>query len=124
MDLIAIVALSLILLPLAAFTTGALRIALGLAFGLFFPGYTLIAALFPKKDSLNGIERLALSFGLSIVVVPLIGLILNYTPWGISLYPILVSLPLGQCRGSRVQEVGSTGMGIARDLGVDRTITP
>jgi uncharacterized membrane protein len=59
---------------------------------LFFPGYSLIAALFPKKNSLGGIERLALSFGLSIAVVPLIGLILNYTPWGISLYPILISL--------------------------------
>jgi len=58
----------------------------------FFPGYTLIAALFPKKTQLDTIERVALSFGLSIAVVPLIGLILNYTPWGIRLYPILVSL--------------------------------
>jgi uncharacterized membrane protein len=47
---------------------------------LFFPGYTLISALFPRKDSLSGVERLALSFGLSIAVVPLIGLILNYMP--------------------------------------------
>lgn len=69
-----------------------LRIILGLPFLLFFPGYTLIAALFPKKQSLGGIERIALSFGLSIAVVPLIGLILNYTPWGIRLYPILISL--------------------------------
>jgi len=35
---------------------------------------------------------LALSFGLSIAIVPLIGLGLNYTPWGIRLTPILVSL--------------------------------
>ncbi|HNR26717.1 MAG TPA: DUF1616 domain-containing protein, partial [Methanobacteriaceae archaeon] len=34
----------------------------------------------------------ALSFGLSIAVTPLIGLVLNYTPWGIRLDPILVSL--------------------------------
>jgi len=33
-----------------------------------------------------------LSFGLSIAVVPLIGLGLNYTPWGIRLTSILVSL--------------------------------
>jgi uncharacterized membrane protein len=52
----------------------------------------LIAALFPKKADLGGIERVALSFGLSIAVVPLIGLILNYTPWGIRLYPILIPL--------------------------------
>lgn len=59
---------------------------------LFIPGYTLIAALFPKKDDLDGIERLALSFGLSIAVVPLIGLGLNYTPWGIRLTPVVISL--------------------------------
>ncbi len=69
-----------------------LRIALGLPFVLFFPGYTLIAALFPKKDDLDGIERVALSFGLSIAVAPLIGLGLNYSPWGIRLAPILLSL--------------------------------
>jgi uncharacterized membrane protein len=68
------------------------RIILGLPFVLFFTGYTLMAALFPKKGSLGGVERVALSFGLSIAVVPLIGLILNYTPWGIRLYPILISL--------------------------------
>lgn len=61
-------------------------------FILFFPGYTLIAALFPRRDDLDGIERVALSFGLSIAVVPLIGLGLNYTPWGIRLCPIFISL--------------------------------
>ncbi len=71
-----------------------LRVALGLPFVLFFPGYTLIAALFPRKEDLDGIERVALSFGLSIAVVPLIGLGLNYTPWGIRLAPILISLIL------------------------------
>ena len=61
---------------------------------LFVPGYTLIAALFPKKCDLDGIERLALSFGLSIAVVPLIGLGLNYTPWGIRLTPVVISLAI------------------------------
>lgn len=92
MELLIIVVLSLLLVLLVAVTTGALRIALGLAFILFFPGYTLIAALFPRKVGHEGIERLALSFGLSIAVASLIGLALNYTPWGIRLYPILISL--------------------------------
>jgi uncharacterized membrane protein len=61
---------------------------------LFLPGYSLIAALFPKKNDLDGIERLALSFGLSIAVVPLIGLGLNFTPFGIRLVAILVSLSI------------------------------
>lgn len=71
-----------------------IRTMLGLPMVLFLPGYALIAALFPEKDDLDGIERLALSLGLSIAVVPLIGLGLNYTPWGIRLVPILVSLSI------------------------------
>ncbi|MCL0058191.1 DUF1616 domain-containing protein [Dehalococcoidia bacterium] len=92
-ELLAINILSVVLiLTISFFPIQALRIVLGLPFILFFPGYTLIAALFPKKSGLDAIERVALSFGLSIAVVPLIGLVLNYTPWGIRLYPILVSL--------------------------------
>ena len=48
---------------------------------LFLPGYALIATLFPRKDDLDGIERIALSFGLSIAITPLLGLALNYTPF-------------------------------------------
>ncbi len=66
--------------------------AMGLPFVLFFPGYTLICALFPGKRDLDGIERTALSIGLSLAVVPLIGLALNYTPFGIRLHPTVVSL--------------------------------
>ncbi len=69
-----------------------LRIVLGLPFVLFFPGYVLMAVLFPKRGGLGGIERVALSFGMSIAVVPLIGLILNYTWWGITLEPTLYSI--------------------------------
>ena len=69
-----------------------LRIILGTPFVLFFPGYALMAALFPKREGISGIERVALSFGMSIAVVPLIGLILNYTPWGIRLESILCSV--------------------------------
>jgi uncharacterized membrane protein len=53
-----------------------------------------ILALFPRRDDLDGIERIALSFGLSIAVVPLIGLALNYTPFGIRLVPILIVLSM------------------------------
>jgi uncharacterized membrane protein len=82
----------LLVVVIAFFPTTTARIILGLPFLLFFPGYTLIAALFPKKGSLGGVERVALSFGLSMAVVPLIGLVLNFTPWGIRLAPILISL--------------------------------
>lgn len=92
--LIAIVVITLILFPVIAFTTGPLRIALGLLFIIFFPGYTLLSTLFPKQDDLGNVERLALSLGLSIAIVPLIGLILNFTPWGIQLYPIAISIAI------------------------------
>ncbi len=69
-----------------------LRAALTLPLLLFIPGYCVVAALFPKNGDLNGIERFVLSFGLSIAVVPLIGLILNFTPWGIRLEPIILSI--------------------------------
>lgn len=68
-----------------------IRIVLGLPFLLFLPGYTLIAALFPKRTGMDAIERVALSFGMSIAIVPLIGLVLNYTSWGIRLEPVLYS---------------------------------
>jgi uncharacterized membrane protein len=92
-ELLIINILTILLIVIITFLElSVLRIILGLPFVLFFPGYVLVAALFPKKGNIDGIERIALSFGLSLAVVPLIGLILNYTPWGIRLYPILVSI--------------------------------
>jgi len=89
--LMALATLVFTLTPLADLPV---RIPLGLLMVLFVPGYSLIAALFPRKDDLDGIERIALSFGLSIAVVPLIGLGLNYTPWGIRLTPVVISLAI------------------------------
>ncbi|MBC7325744.1 MAG: DUF1616 domain-containing protein, partial [Moorella sp. (in: Bacteria)] len=92
-ELIFVDALALLLVTVVIFSgPQPLRVVLGLPFVLFFPGYTLIATLFPRQKDLDGIERVALSFGLSIAVVPLIGLALNYTPWGIRLYPVLIAV--------------------------------
>ena len=75
------------------------RYVLGAIFVLWLPGYTFIKALFPSKvpiktssENLDTIERFALSAGMSLALVPIIGLILNYTPWGIRLTPITISL--------------------------------
>jgi len=84
------VTLAAIYLPVVNQTP--LRVAAALPFILFIPGYLLIAALFPGREDLDWIERIALSFGLSIAVVPLIGLALNYTPWGIRLDPVVTAL--------------------------------
>lgn len=69
-----------------------LRYVLGGVFVLFLPGFLLISALYARSEEMDTLERLALSIGLSLAVVPLIGLVLNYTPWGIRLEPIMVSL--------------------------------
>ena len=115
LDLIAIFVLStLLLIVILLLDVAWLRVLLGLPFVLFFPGYSLVSALFPRQDrpsslfkkkpkkentGIDMLERVALSFGLSIAVVPLIGLLLNLTYtwgdfWGIRLYPVMLSVYL------------------------------
>jgi len=68
-----------------------LRYVFGSALVLFLPGYALIEALYPKRE-LDELTRFALSIGLSLALVPLTGLVLNYTPFGIRLLPVAISL--------------------------------
>jgi len=70
------------------------RVILVLPILLFIPGYSVIAALFPKDGDIDLIERFVLSFGVSIAIIPLIGLGLNFTPWGIRLEPLVVAITL------------------------------
>jgi len=82
----------IIVILISTFTsTNAVHIILGLLFLLFFPGYVLISALFPRKEGLGGIEGVALSFGISVAIVTIIGLVMNYT-WGLRLVPVLYSV--------------------------------
>ncbi|WP_440946579.1 DUF1616 domain-containing protein [Methanosarcina sp. T3] len=71
-----------------------LRTILGLLLVLFLPGYALTGALLPAKKDLEGIERALLSLGLSIAIVPLMGLGMNYTDWGIREVPVLAGLSI------------------------------
>jgi len=95
-DILVCVIWSFLLLPVAFLQIeGALRIILGLPFIIFIPGYTLIFVLFPNKKTDKGIDviqRIALSFGVSIAIVSFIALGLNYTSEGIQLGSILVSI--------------------------------
>ncbi|ADN49842.1 DUF1616 domain-containing protein [Vulcanisaeta distributa] len=91
-----------------------LRYGLGALMLLFMPGYALVESLYPRGDELSPLERLALSIGLSLAVLPLIGLVLNYTPWGIRFVPIVVStnavtvtlLTVALVRKARIFEAG------------------
>lgn len=95
-DLIAIVAASMavVALVLAAPMGQPARVVLGLPFVLLFPGYALLAALFPRQHDIDLLGRLGLSVGLSIAVVALIGLALNYSTWGVRLQPLLAGITL------------------------------
>lgn len=75
------------------------RHIMGMIFILWLPGYTIVKALYPGQvpvklstESLDTMERIALSLGLSLAVVSIVGLLLNYTPWGVRLTPIVLSL--------------------------------
>jgi uncharacterized membrane protein len=95
-DIVLCLLCSLILLPIALLNReGPLRVILGILFILFIPGYIFVFALFPIRKTDHGIdviERIALSFCLSVAIVPLFGLALNFTPWGIQLDTLLLSI--------------------------------
>lgn len=61
---------------------------------LFLPGYCFVAALFSKDSDIDLTERIVLSIGLSIAIVPLIGLGLNFTPFGINVEPVLAAVTI------------------------------
>jgi hypothetical protein len=88
------IALSLLAVTLIPdlFPLNVLRWVLGSIFVLYLPGFSLIQLLFPKGKEIDSLERFALSIGLSLALVPLIGLVLNFTPWGIRFAPIVASL--------------------------------
>lgn len=91
-----------------------LRLVLGFPFLLFLPGYALVAALFPEDGKgiaaevggdddetvfsslttrgIDGLERVVLSFGLSIALTPLVGIALNFTPWSILVVPVVLPM--------------------------------
>ena len=82
----------LLILAILVIPSNPLLIIPGLPFLLFFPGFVLVSALFARKEGMEWIEKIALSFGMSIAVTTLIGLGLHYTSWGIRLEPVLFSI--------------------------------
>ena len=91
--------LAMFAIPEGAFPLVYVRYALVAIFVSWFPGYCFVRALFPAKPStkkenksLSAAERYALSLGSSLVLVALVGMLLNYTPWGIRLGPVGLSL--------------------------------
>lgn len=86
-----IAALVFILTP--ALENSQVRTVLAVPVVLFIPGYVLVSALFPKRGDIDFTERIALSLGSSIAIVPALGILLNFTT-GVKLEPILITLCL------------------------------
>jgi uncharacterized membrane protein len=91
--------ISVFTIPEATYPITYVRNLLGIIFILILPGYAFIKALFlstvpfkTNSEKLDNFERIALSMALSLVIVPLVGLILNFSPFGIRLVPITLSL--------------------------------
>ncbi len=92
-ELIIIGVLTLLYVALFPFFSSlVLGLIIGLPIIIFFPGYVIMAALFPKQHQLGGLERVGLSFGISIFLSPLVGVLYHFTPIGIQPYPILITL--------------------------------
>lgn len=90
--IIGFVVVSTVIITVPPLSDSPLRVVVGFLLVLFIPGYLLVSALFPRKDEIDAVERIALSIGLSICIVVFVGLCLNYTPWGIRLGTILLAL--------------------------------
>ena len=102
-------AVMVFVVPEGAFPVVYARYLFGSVFVLFLPGYSLIKALFGSKE-LDNIELFALSIGLSLALVPLAGLLLNYTPWGIRTTPVtfcLLALTLVFASAAVVRDYGA-----------------
>lgn len=79
-----------------------LQLPIGVLFAVFFPGYAFAAALFPSRssESTNSLsrialhrerpktitvtERIVLSVGMSVVLVPFVGLVAHFSGWGLT----------------------------------------
>lgn len=109
-DLVAVAAVAVATVVVAAASgrfggPAPLRVPLGFLFVFFVPGYAVTAALFPVRTlrmagdgasgrtvTVGGLQRLALAVGLSIFLVPLVGLALTLLGQQLTLLSVLGSI--------------------------------
>lgn len=83
---------SIILIPETGTILSYFRYTLGFVLIAFLPGYCLTETLFPKGTSLDIIERITFSIGLSFAITALMGLFLSFTSIGLTLATTLPTL--------------------------------
>ncbi len=89
-----ITAAVVIVVPESLYPVSVLRQLFGSMLVLWWPGFCFVKALFPSSSegqSLSSLARIAFSICMSVAIVSVVGLILNYTPWGVRLVPLTIS---------------------------------
>lgn len=104
----------LAVLTVVSGVTGPLRTAVVVPLVTILPGYAALSVLYPTagnhavrtfdenerglknplptKDGVNTLERYVFAVITSLVIVPAVALVVNFTPWGITLNPLLFGL--------------------------------
>jgi len=78
--------------------TDIFQLALAFIYVLFVPGFAMTLAVFPRLNELEITERVALSIGLSLIIVIAMGLVLGYSQTliaatgGITAYSLLFGI--------------------------------
>jgi uncharacterized membrane protein len=88
--ILAILTLAFALLP--QFLASQFEMLLEIALLILPPGYCLVAALYPRRDDLDGIERMALCMGINIALVLSTALALRLVSGGMELSSIAIVL--------------------------------
>jgi len=88
--LFACLAAFFVLIP--PFSETLLRILLSLPLFFFIPGYSFIAAFFPGKAELNGLERFTSSIGFSLLLSVFDGFLISLFPWGYRPTSLVISI--------------------------------
>ena len=148
--LLALVAVVLATLSVATGPLAVLRVPLGFLLVFFLPGYAIMAALYPvageyapwpaggrghaasERGGPSVLERLVLSVGLSVSVVPLVSLCWNFSPWGIALPQVLGSVGVivvvasivAAVRRRRVPRADRSGVRLGGVVSVLRVLGP
>jgi uncharacterized protein DUF1616 len=69
-----------------------LRYVFGGMLILFLPGYAFLGFIYFKKADLDPLTKTSVSFVMSLALTTLVGLVLSFTPFGITLIPVALSI--------------------------------
>jgi uncharacterized membrane protein len=102
-DLLAAIAVTaLAALAAAVAAPLAIRVPAGLLAVLLAPGYTTVAAIFPRRGDLDPVARMGLSVTASVMVVAGLAPLLSHSRWGLRFAPVAVAVTLSVCLAAGV----------------------